>query len=679
MINDLINFGKWLDKNDQSDYGKTVKDNDWILKVNFKNDTFVLEDNFVKKEDFNPNYFESIFNNEVLFPDKPIQNYMIQSTNELPGFSPFFIRIVEKPTENKLNEFDSKIERSINSHFENGEFKGNFFKIFNTIYDDYQLNFFEKCLLNNNQKEVFIEFFDTVKLDEVNNLIKDYYMYIDSNKDKIKNFIIDVKNSDEYKNEGSFYLACVFENYYDLINDLLVYYCKFIKERNKKYPSDLNSVCLFCGNKGITYPSLPCFGPKNEMSFNLLFKTKFFKFRICKNCNFLISIAENKLKNLLNVPNLLIVPSNKSDIDFEKFMKIGNSDYNSFTKLNNFLKNTNEYNYDLIIYKQERAVLSIKRYIENYHAFLAQFENIYLYDNGRLKYLFNEKLSNEELENSKINNLFDLEPIFKQFFWDIKEGEYKFFNKKFLHFYQIYTMDLTGVKGIFNGFDSRIVALFTKYMDNIFSFIYEINLDALNRNMINEIVLNSLMKLEMNNKRDEKNRFKFGSAILKRLNYLFMFKKEFLGDNMLNEDNIKSLKDIFKNYNANDNEIEKLNSILINDPAIKYYLLGQFIRYIDDIKFMGGKNATTFSNFISNVNRSNIKKLFATEILHKYEFYIGRMSKKGKFIFEIFKNGYESLFNEKDFDYEDYLLLMFTGYYTKNILKKDNNGDAKNE
>jgi CRISPR-associated protein Csh1 len=45
------------------------------------------------------------------------------------------------------------------------------------------------------------------------------------------------------------------------------------------------------------------------------------------------------------------------------------------------------------------------------------------------------------------------------------------------------------------------------------------------------------------------------------------------------------------------------------------------------------------------------------------------MNKKGKFVFKLFEKDIDSLFNESDgFSFEDYILLIFTGYYTENVL-----------
>ncbi len=77
--------------------------------------------------------------------------------------------------------------------------------------------------------------------------------------------------------------------------------------------------------------------------------------------------------------------------------------------------------------------------------------------------------------------------------------------------------------------------------------------------------------------------------------------------------------------NEDEFNIEKL---INKDIALKYYLLGQFIAYIDIMKKRNGKNNNVFSNFIDNVTRNNIKKIFVTEILQKIIFILINLVKR---------------------------------------------------
>ena len=208
-------------------------------------------------------------------------------------------------------------------------------------------------------------------------------------------------------------------------------------------------------------------------------------------------------------------------------------------------------------------------------------------------------------------------------------------------------------------------------MHSIFNFIYELNEDALNKSMIDEIVLNVLIKLQ----RNTTNKKSYKCKILNYLNYYFMIIKEFLGESMLEDENVKKLKEIFSTYHKDDGgkkiseeDENEIFETIEKDVSLKYYLIGQFISLIDNTKSREGKNSDIFSNFVLNANKNNIKKLFTTEVLQKNNYYIGGMNKKGKFIFKILENNFNELFDEDDFYFEDYLLLIFTGYYTENIL-----------
>ena len=54
------------------------------------------------------------------------------------------------------------------------------------------------------------------------------------------------------------------------------------------------------------------------------------------------------------------------------------------------------------------------------------------------------------------------------------------------------------------------------------------------------------------------------------------------------------------------------------------------------------------------------------------------MNKKGKFIFKILETSLNTLFDEENYYFEDYLLLIFTGYYTENILSSSYGATTKN-
>ena len=672
MIKDLQKFGKWLYDNNQLSFGKNVDENDYIFEVSYKDNKFKLES--IKKnggENFNY-YKESCFNDD--FYHSTDQKLIIPSKSNLLGFSPFFIKLDHKFTKkNKkdqktIEKFYKKIERSLNANSNNKEFS----RIVNLYFDNFEDQYLNQIPFTENQKNNFIDFYDKMSKEDVINLIIKYYSFILENYNEIVDKINKFKESDEYSNKKSnFYLACIFGDLKDLCNDFFYYYSTFLQKTSQKINDYEIGICSICGKQNITYPPLPYYNIDSISSFNYSANMENSKLRICKNCSSFIKYSEDKLSRIINVPSILIIPKNKTSLDYETFLKIANKDINSFEKINTFLNECNDYNFDLLIIDDDKSkgIRRIKKYIENYKAFLVQFEDLYLYDNNKMNYLFNEFLIQEKMSKTCINNTFDLENIFKEFFWELDNVGMKFPNLN--HFYDIYTKDLTGTQGIFNNFSSKTVSIFSKYCENIFSLIYEINLDTLNKTMINEIVLNSVeifQKASFGGKNYKLN-------ILKRLNNYFMLKKEFLSDNMLKNENVIKIKQVFSKHDSKEHVLlenddkQVIKELIKEDIGLKYYLIGQFISYIDILKSKQGKNKEVFSNFITNVNRNNIRKLFVSEILQKNNFYIEKMTKKGKFLFEVFEMNATELFNEENnFDYEDYLLLIFTGYYTDNIL-----------
>ena len=678
MIGDLIEYGKWLSNNDLDDFGKDTKDADYIFVVNYNDGEFNL-DNLYLKNNVNEhlNYFDkSIFSQDFLISTD--QRFMIPSKSNLLGLSPFFIKLDHDFLKNgetdsqKIQKFKNKIERSINSNSNNKEFVA----ALSNIYADSE-NFIKDCALDNEKKEIFSSFFLNNTFEDVSLLIVNYYKFILENMESIVSRIIELKSSDDYdkRSRPNFYLSCCFGDSLDLINDLFIFYSKIFKKRDEKINDFDEGTCSFCGRESITYSSLGSYALSKSASFNFSEDMSNSRLRICKLCNSYLRTAEDNLKKALNGP-MMIIPKSKGIYDYESFVKISNlEDKSSFSKINEFLKeNSNQFNYDLVLYNEGKGnTYVINKYVENYQAFLIDFNReIKLYDNG-LNYLFNEKyFENIEEDTRFVNKLFDLEQIFKSLFIKFDDEQIKYPN--LYYFYNIYTKDLTGSSGILYGFDSKTVSIFAKYMHSIFNFIYELNEDALNKNMINELFLNVLIKLQ----RNATNKKSYKCKILNYLNYYFMIIKEFLGESMLEDENVKKLKEIFSTYHKDDGgkkiseeDEKKIFETIEKDVSLKYYLIGQFISLIDNTKSREGKNSDIFSNFVLNANKNNIKKLFTTEVLQKNNYYIGGMNKKGKFIFKILENNFNELFDEDDFYFEDYLLLIFTGYYTENILSSN--------
>ena len=669
MIGDLIEYGKWLSNNDLDDFGKDTKDADYIFVVNYNDGEFNL-DNLYLKNNVNEhlNYFDkSIFSQDFLISTD--QRFMIPSKSNLLGLSPFFIKLDHDFLKNgetdsqKIQKFKNKIERSINSNSNNKEFVA----ALSNIYADSE-NFIKDCSLDNEKKEIFSSFFLNNTFEDVSLLIVNYYKFILENMESIVSRIIELKSSEDFdrRSRPNFYLSCCFGDSLDLINDLFIFYSKIFKKRDEKINDFDEGTCLFCGRESITYSSLGSYALSKSASFNFSEDMSNSRLRICKLCNSYLRTAEDNLKKALNGP-IMVIPKSKGIYDYESFVKISNlEDKSSFSKINEFLKeNSNQFNYDLVFYNEGKGnTYVINKYVENYQAFLIDFNReIKLYDYG-LNYLFNEKyFSNIEEDTRFVNNLFDLERIFRSLFIKFDDEQIKYPN--LYNFYNIYTRDLTGSGGILYGFDSKTVSIFTKYMHSIFNFIYELNEDALNKSMIDEIVLNVLIKLQ----RNTTNKKSYKCKILNYLNYYFMIIKEFLGESMLEDENVKKLKEIFSTYHKDDGgkkiseeDENEIFETIEKDVSLKYYLIGQFISLIDNTKSREGKNSDIFSNFVLNANKNNIKKLFTTEVLQKNNYYIGGMNKKGKFIFKILENNFNELFDEDDFYFEDYLLLIFTGY-----------------
>jgi CRISPR-associated protein Csh1 len=690
MISDLIEFGKWLDENNQDDFGKLVQDDDRVIKVNVKYHDGTLEfkdlnsiikdsiDNYDSIKTYNDYKQEndlsfSLFSNQLFFETN--QNVMIPSNDAFACLTPFVVSL-KRITNTKIKKSKKRNEDGLEFINLISELKNNKSNLAN-YYDDYgRIN-----KLNSNRL-LFNKTLENAKM--IIEVIKQYYGLLYDNYEMIE----DLKNKITGRDPDIF-LYFELPDEFLLFNDMVYFYCKYLKQRAETVDESKINIenptnCQFCGADNISFVKFSSIGIGfGSYNWNYTTGLQDSKLKICKNCSAYLYLAVQKLIHVFEKYFILIPRLKTSDENDFKFITTELNSYykevrskrSKFVLLNKFMSNSdyNRYfNFDFLIFDKTRMgedIDTIKKYVENYKAYLANFEKkkIILYKDKKLNYLFGEELKVKD-NLFEIKNIFDVEYILKNFFIYINDDRIKYPNLN--HFYEIYTKDISGKTGIFPDSDSKTVSLFARYMHAIFDLIYELNEESLERNMLNEILSNCLINLEKNL---DDPRFN----ILKLLNYYFALKIELLGDRMLKEKNVQNIKDIFFKYGGDSKEPiseedhGKILELIKDDPGLKYYLLGKFLKNIDSLKWGGGKKSEVFNNFITNANRNNIKNLFVTEVLQKNNYYIEKMNKKSKFTFNLLESDINALFNEPEgFSFEDYLLLLFTGYYTKNILSK---------
>ena len=310
MISDLVKFGSWLNETNHVDFGKTTKDEDLILPV-FYNDERFNFGKISKKEDIALNYYnKSCFCEELYHTTN--QNIMIPSKSNLIGFTPFLIKLDHDFLKNgekdysekgKINKFKGKISRSLDANKNNKDFA----EIVNKyINDDFEKLFLNQCPLSDDEKNNFKEFLALLDAQKIDELIVNYYEFLDENSEEIIDIVINFKDSEDYnkRERGNFYLICIFSDIRDMINDFFFYYSKFLKKRNKSTNDFEEGTCSFCGKKGITYPNLGYYALANRHLFNYGSSMRDSKLRVCKSCNSLITFANEKLGNVINLSNI---------------------------------------------------------------------------------------------------------------------------------------------------------------------------------------------------------------------------------------------------------------------------------------------------------------------------------------------------------------------------------------
>ena len=201
MIKDLQQFGKWLNENNQVDFGKNVKNDDYIFSVFYNNGQFSLGSIDVR-ENVSLNYYGSSCFNDDLFHSSN-QNVIIPSLSNLFGFTPFFIKLKDnflknnKLDQKKIDAFKKIIKKSIEANKNNKDFVS----VSNLYFDDLKNKFIDVCALNEVQIKNMELLSENFSANDVSNLIISYYEFILENCNDIIDMIVSFKNSDNFTNK----------------------------------------------------------------------------------------------------------------------------------------------------------------------------------------------------------------------------------------------------------------------------------------------------------------------------------------------------------------------------------------------------------------------------------------------------------------------------------------------
>ncbi len=429
--------------------------------------------------------------------------------------------------------------------------------------------------------------------------------------------------------------------------------------------------CSLCGNSGemrdirLPFYSLEVTNYNFGLASNEVDKGPL---KLCPECEGKVAAGWKYLNNIFG-NNYLLVPKARYETmeGLGLFVKLAEENANDFEKLNTLIGEKEIYDtleFKFLVTEKQQSKLNILKSVSNYHLFAKKFKDENLVSDEELKYFPNEGI---DVQIRKLKNYFDLEEILKSFF--VNERNYYFdelYGQTF-HFYQLYNTDLP------NDLNSKFKHLLYAHRDELFSFIYETDPNALSKDSLNEIV-ETFLRYELRNIDTDNN---FESGIVRRnliegLNYYyFLCSKIFGGSNMKNK--TKKLEEYFEAFEEAETK-DKIRELVSDDEnqQLVYYLIGQFIRKIDNSRYNENKNSI-FSDFVESLNRKNAKQRFASEILQGQTYYIERLNPKAKFIFDIITDNLDSLFKQKSFS--DILIAMVSGYYANNILKSKKRGD----
>ncbi|MDO5837083.1 MAG: hypothetical protein Q4P17_11300, partial [Methanobacterium sp.] len=239
MISDLIEFGKWLDENNQDDFGKLLKDEDSVIKINIQLENGCLKfTNFKKIITDSINNYDSIhtyhdykhfnskgsslFANQLFFETN--QNVMIPSNNAFACLTPFVVSL-KRITKKKIGYSKKRNKGDVKKKKEKLEFTrfvseiNNYKKDLIRYYNEYG----NRNKINANLS-LFQKLFENTEILEI--IINEHYNFLYNNYDTIEELKKKIS-----KKDTDIYLYFNLPQEYVLFNDMVYFYCKYLKKR----------------------------------------------------------------------------------------------------------------------------------------------------------------------------------------------------------------------------------------------------------------------------------------------------------------------------------------------------------------------------------------------------------------------------------------------------------------
>jgi len=515
------------------------------------------------------------------------------------------------------------------------------------------------------------------------NKIEDYLSFVQRKKNKIKSKIENEIETEIENIKWIFFDELYGECILNLQNDFLRNFSS--KPVNVKYSSPRGKCDICSKDKQTVNPNLDFFNLdkkiylKNYTSLENLslsdIKSENMRIKICPECNSYIVGGWKYLYNIFN-KNYIVLPIVKKEKNEEGSLKtfletVRGEDISNFEKINEAIdkdKINDNLELHLLIYSSDRnGFKNIEKIIRNYKLHSLQFDPK---ENEQLRLLENDdqtlryiNYSNQNYDGKrKVEDYFDIEAILKTFFINNSGFSLPFY------FYELYFRDPP------KNMNAKIKHLLYKYRDDLVSFIYGCDISAINRNILNDISLTSIL-YEIRNKRNifkdpEYRDLNLRNDIIEKINNYYFLKEEIInkGEKNMIKQQIEKLEKHFENFE--DEDRENIKKIVVEDgnKQLLYYLIGNFIQKIDNTRGRKGKNKI-FENFVSNLNQRNIKDRFQKDILQGQNYYIKDRSQKAKFVLDLIKYHLDDLF--EDLSYDDVIISIITGYYSEDILETE--------
>jgi len=423
---------------------------------------------------------------------------------------------------------------------------------------------------------------------------------------------------------------------------------------------DAEGTCQICGEDGfIRYARLPFYSlDKPIYSVNYQDnRTAAGRLHLCIDCEVTTMAGWNFLNSLFI--HFLLIPYSKSGTTeiYSQFLKIvslvqqiGEEDGNKRDDIEvicELIRNEElleDIQLSFVIHNNDEQNFLVTQFVPNFELHTKSIVDGDLILNNTMVYV---PFTFKDRQDVRLMNYFDLERQFLKFITN--RQNYPTYGPLYRFYRWEFPDDLP--------LSSKNILY--KYAEDLFEIIYHANPARFSKEMINEMTCTHIIHQLKNRRTFYNDDGLLGTNLLDRINFNYYLRTKLFGEDIMLNQQLDHIQDLMDQDNSTDQILQYIQEQ--DSRILEYYLIGNLLRKIDNMRYADGNKSSIFENFIPSLTPRNLKKRLGTEILQRQVLFLRKLKPESKVIFDIIANRSQHIFEMNNFD--DAIIGMTTGYY----------------